>query len=352
MKRFFIFLFLCACFVQPSIAWCQEKPTSIQQIVTDVDYSLPQNWAAFPSKIDKKVDVFYVYPTIYMDEKRPNMDWMSQEDTKKAALKNIKMNTGAMQSIGNIYAPFYRQADLSSALKAIRAKDLSGNLQIGFKDVQKAFEYYIQHLNHGRPFILFSHSQGTMATFEMMKRLFHNPIHQEKLIAAYLIGYSLPKEDFKTYPFLKFAQGETDTGVIITWNTQAKDAKDDLFALPGSMGINPLNWKRDETPAEAAENLGTVYFDDAGEIVEEIPELVGATLNPANGALIANPPHTDLYEEDILGQKVYHKGDISLFYRNIEENARLRTEQFLHHGEKTINEPPHPLAIESEKLVQ
>ena len=68
----------------------------------------------------------------------------------------------AFETIGNIYAPYYRQADAVSVLSlpTIEAvyEVISG---VPTSDVTAAFDYYINHYNNGRPFILVSHSQGS-----------------------------------------------------------------------------------------------------------------------------------------------------------------------------------------------
>ena len=38
------------------------------------------------------------------------------------------------------------------------------------------------------------------------------------MVAAHVIGYSVTKDDLEANPHMKFATGETDTGVIISWH--------------------------------------------------------------------------------------------------------------------------------------
>ena len=39
-----------------------------------LDYSQSENWVVQPSSLEKEVDVFYVYPTIYVGKDPQNMD--------------------------------------------------------------------------------------------------------------------------------------------------------------------------------------------------------------------------------------------------------------------------------------
>jgi hypothetical protein len=105
------------------------------------------------------------------------------------------------------------------------------------------------------------------------------------MIAAYAIGYPLTASFLATNKHLKFAEGPDDLGVIVSFNTQSPNV------MPGGniimtdsvgMVINPVNWKRDETPAPASESLG-----------------------------------------------VYHSWDFPFYYFNIRENAERRANAFL-----------------------
>ena len=60
--------------------------------------------------------------------------------------------------------------------------------ELAYSDVLRAFDYYLAHENHGRPFILASHSQGSLHALRLIQeRLAGKPL-QKQLVAAYLIG--------------------------------------------------------------------------------------------------------------------------------------------------------------------
>ena len=61
----------------------------------------------------------------------------------------------AFAAVGNIYAPYYRQADASYALSLTPISAVYNVIGgIPATDVTAAFDYYIKHYNNGRPFIL------------------------------------------------------------------------------------------------------------------------------------------------------------------------------------------------------
>ncbi|WP_168433311.1 DUF3089 domain-containing protein [Pontiella sulfatireligans] len=54
----------------------------------------------------------------------------------------------------------------------------------------------MNHLNPDRPFLIAGHSQGSMAQIHLMRKRFNDPDLQKRLVATYLIGYSVPPFSF------------------------------------------------------------------------------------------------------------------------------------------------------------
>ena len=82
-----------------------------------------------------------------------------------------------------------------------------------------------------------------------------NPKVYERMIAAYVIGYSITPDYLAQNPHLKFAEGPGDTGVTISamiWRTLR--LTEPIRLLPGVIAINPITWTRNETPATAEQN--------------------------------------------------------------------------------------------------
>ena len=208
------------------------------------DYSSDYCWVSKPGNIDKKVDVFYVHPTIYTAKSPDNMD-ISTPELRAYAQGLCIAQAGIYSESANLFAPFYRQqtAAVQDAFTAAGGTDMfiDPSFQLGAGDVGTAFAYYLENLNPDRPFIIAGHSQGTMTLIDLMRKKFHDPKLMKRLIAAYLIGYSVTKDDFKTYPWMKLAQGADDTGVIITYNTEG----------PGASGSPVyLGWGRSDQSAQ------------------------------------------------------------------------------------------------------
>ncbi|WP_294481177.1 DUF3089 domain-containing protein [uncultured Victivallis sp.] len=301
-----------------------------------VDYAKPENWVMLPdcpAEERKPIDVFYVYPTVFASRKHAVMHWDSEEMRTKT--RNIAgQQTGPFLPVGNVYAPFVRQGELHLVLAALAERPgTDAPMEIGFRDTVDAFRYYLKHWNGGRPFILVGHSQGAYDLLALLKREFKDPALRKKLIAAYLIGCPITDADLAGNPHLKMAEGPIDSGVIVTWNSEAREAAPSLFTgRPGTRCINPLNWRTDAVPAPAAANVGAVFFDGEGRITGEIPAFCGAEIRPETGALVVTPEFPGQYDSSLLGAGIYHMNDIYFFYRNLEINARDRAASYFNAG--------------------
>ena len=311
-------------------AGCITAPPAAEDPLQPLDYSLSENWAYLPNASDEKpVDVFYLYPTLFKTLYVDSMN-TSDPELRNGAVTDVLMKKGIFEETANIYAPFYRQTGLYSMIgNGTWTKDQYIAEKRAYEDVKAAFLYYLENYNEGKPVILAGHSQGSYRIKQLMIDLFVDPDLQDKLIAAYPIGYTLSEFELAQYPQLKAATGETDTGVIITYNTQAETTSGkNIIALPGAVGINPLNWKTDTTYANASENDGAVFFTANGSIEKEIPNFTGAYLTEADGAvvLIVDTPDPAEYSmPELFAEGVYHVYDYYFFYENLKENVADRT---------------------------
>lgn len=220
-----------------------------------------------------------------------------------------------------------------SNVYALPAEEREPYLALAYEDVKDAFTYYLEHYNEGQPIILAGFSQGADMSIRLLKDCFAEEEVNDLLVACYAIGWSITEEELAEYPHLQFASGEDDTGVIVSFNSEAETVTDSLMIPAGTrtLAINPLNWKTDGTPAGKEENLGACFTDYGGNIVTELPQLTGAYLDLERGALKV----TDVTPEEyppvlpIFSDGVYHLYDYQFFYRNLQENVGVRLESYL-----------------------
>ena len=190
---------------------------------------------------------------------------------------------------------------------------------------------FFEKCNNGRPYIIAAHSQGSALLKYVLKNYFKE--HQDyykRMVAAYPIGFSITKDDLEQYPYLKFAEGESDAGVIISYSTEGpknvEENDNNKVVLPGAISINPLNWKRDETYAPASENKGSIVLEKDGDTpVRKIVKLdVDAQVNLARGVIVTTTKEPVTNMPDFFGPASFHENDYSFFYNNIKENVAKR----------------------------
>lgn len=324
LRQIILCLFCLLILIAPNIGAAENKPAC--DIPACPDYKRDITWASKPAHPNKPVDVFYVYPTIYPGTCPKNMD-VFKDKLRSDVQGLLKAQAGVYSGAANLFAPYYRQVSFA-CLDPKVDMTLNNYFRIGADDVHRAFNYYLAFLNQGRPFILAAHSQGSVVLLDLLRSRFHDPHLRKKLVAVYAIGYSVTDEDLKNYPWIKPARGADDTGVVISWNTQAPGATGSPVLRPGAICINPLNWTINETPADKSLNLGAVFFDDfKGVVKREVPGYVGARINKNIGALIAEPP--DKMEIGHFPKGVLHKFDYAFWYRNLEKNVKDRIKAYL-----------------------
>ncbi|MDR0953585.1 MAG: DUF3089 domain-containing protein [Elusimicrobiota bacterium] len=298
---------------------------STAQPICKADYTKEENWVHLPKEKNGKFDIFYIYPTVFIGAPGELMP-LGQKRFLPAIQRNMLKTTGICSTLGNIYAPFYRQAALSTIKLTLEEKRKV--LQTSVLDVVEAFEHFLKYHNNGRPFALIGHSQGSRMLRKLMKLKFNNAALQSKLIAAYLIGVPLPKSDIIKYPWLKPAQNASEAGVIITYNTQAEGIENSPF-LEGVKDIictSPLNWSLENAPKSL--NKGAVFFDENAKEKTTVNNFTGAYVDKKTGALITPDVDIDRYSSRIFMRGVFHQYDYEFFYRNLQENFKTRLANF------------------------
>ena len=232
---------------------CTQKPDTI-------DYSKSENWAYFSVGEDKQADLFLICPTVDMGSNGNYNMSMENTSIKESFVGALNMERGIYEDYATMYAPYYRQ--MTFPVYSMTDTEMKPYLDIAYKDVSTAFEYYFENFNNGKPLILAGFSQGSQLLLMLLEEYFDDARYNDKLIAAYCIGWRITENDINNYPHLKMAQGETDTGVIISFNSEAEGVTDSIMVPNGTktFAINPLNWKTDSTPADKSLNKGACYI--------------------------------------------------------------------------------------------
>src|SRR6185312_970511 len=317
------------------LAGCFKPWFSFESYKTppEPDYSHEDEWVALPWRHDAadtvppgsgqtdnqanaQVDVFYIYPTLDFSTMEWNANTHNKWLNKTIEHTAIRAQASVFNGSCRVFAPRYRQAILASFM------DKRGNgtkaLQLAYSDVKRAFIYYLQHYNNGRPIIIAGHSQGSLHAAHLVKEFFDTTALKQKLVVAYLIGYKVQKDSLKQ---LRPCDSAKQTGCYVAWNTvkwgDSKDMVGDYFR---GVCINPLSWKQDSVYVDKVYNLGSLNYKYSGIDKNE----VGTACR--NGLLWITKPTSLGYSH--LG-KSYHIFDYNLFYMNIRANVAERVGAYL-----------------------
>ncbi|MCE9596554.1 MAG: DUF3089 domain-containing protein [Spirochaetia bacterium] len=309
-------------------------PFAQNQLPDAPDYANPAYWAALPDRKDPadevpsntnlkdeqstaRVDVFFVHPTLYFG-KTWNADARDQKINNRVDQSTIRTQASVFNCCARIYAPRYRQATLVSF---INKPNGGPALDAAYSDVLRAFDYYLEHHNGGRPIIIAGHSQGSRHAMLLLKDRFDGKALKQKLLVAYLIGMATPENAYTTIPPCDSA---SQIGCFISYRS-AIDGTEFSKLAHDPVGpyacTNPISWRHDANLAAAELNLGGVSPD----FKKIDPGICSARCS--NGVLRISKPERSGYP-DRSGN--YHVSDYALFYMNLRENLPERIRAMPH----------------------
>ena len=297
------------------------------------NYSDKDSWAVLPENIPdeisifnidenkKEADVFYIYPTL-IDSKNQR-EWNSDiwdEDIRNDVINRpVKYQASAWLDAGNLYVPYYRQAHIRVFNDKFRV-DGDKALNLAYNDIKEAFTYYLENFNNDKPFIIASHSQGTVHAKRLISEFIDGKELQKKLIAAYLVGIKVFEDEFKN---IKPMNSANETGGFVTWNTfkfnkyPRKDNYENWFK--GGVTTNPITWD-DSKETKKDLHKGLLYRDlkifSQNIDIKLIDGIVWSTVPNVPGKILLQTVRS------------YHFADINLFWVDIKENAKLRVDQW------------------------
>ena len=302
-----------------------------------IDYSKKASWYRLP-EITKDVDTFYIYSTMYMSANEGDPDYATLDNAE--VLEGIGIEHAIKSSVfeesTNLFIPYYRQASMMHAGLTWKRTGSIEEAVCGmpYGDITAALDYYFKHCNDGRPFVIAGHSQGSAILRLVLKGYFKaHPEYYQRMVAAYAIGYSITREDLAANPHMRFAAGESDTGVIISWHAEGPENVElnapNPAMLPNGVAINPLNWKRDETYAPADMNLGSIVMD-VNTGATDIRDIGGdAQVCLARGTVVTHADAVPNEMTELAGPQSYHQDDYAIFYNNIKANVARRVAAYL-----------------------
>ena len=297
------------------------------------NYSDKDSWAVLPENIPdeisifnidenkKEADVFFIYPTLIdsKNQREWNSDIWNEDIRNDVINRPVKYQASAWLDAGNLYVPYYRQAHIRVFNDKFRV-DGDKALNLAYNDIKEAFTYYLKNFNNDKPFIIASHSQGTVHAKRLIAEFIDGKELQKKLIAAYLVGIKVFEDEFKN---IKPMNSANETGGFVTWNTfkfnkyPRKDNYENWFK--GGVTTNPITWD-DSKETKKDLHKGLLYRDlkifSQNIDIKLIDGIVWSTVPNVPGKILLQTVRS------------YHFADINLFWVDIRENAKLRVDQW------------------------
>ena len=173
-----------------------------------------ESWSADPNA---PIDCFYVYPTVSTDP-TPNSDMIADDAERNV----IRQQFARFASKCRPYAPMYRQITLAG-LRSMMAGGGSPTLDHGpqYEDVRDAWNYYLEHDNRGRGFVLVGHSQGSFILSRLIKEEIDGKPVQARMVSAILLGTTLAvpygKDAGGAFTHVPVCHSATQTGCVIVY---------------------------------------------------------------------------------------------------------------------------------------
>lgn len=322
-KKYRVLAVLCLLLLVTCICYGQQT----------TDYSQVNNWLVWDKQPEAAVDVFYLLPTTYTPT-NPQEEYaeLSNAKMRSRGLAHWQMVSGVFVEC-NAFVPHYRQANALKILNQPQTQQDALLRAVPLQDVLAALNYYFEHLNNGRPFILAGYSQGSfLLRYVLAEYMRAHPQYYKRMVAAYLIGYGVDKDYLKQNPHLRFARGADDLGVIISYNAEAPglDVPNPL-TMKNALSINPVSWTCSETYAAKSLSQGAL-LPGANGMMSKVSQFADAQVNKARGTVVTNVD-IDRFSSKMLGgvfpRGVYHGQDYQLYYFDLQKNVQQRIEAYL-----------------------
>ena len=328
------------------------------------DYSLRASWLAHPDVIDNadwsfeggevataetaQAYVFFIHPTAYLGGDHWNGTLVKGTATDENRQWIMANQATVFNECCLIYAPYYREASIKTYFES-DLRNTSKALDLAYQDVERAFRAFLQFIPQGSPFIVASHSQGTVHGQRLLQEIIDKGPLGERLVAAYLVGGTVHESLFSThYEVVQACNRASDIRCVNAWDTWRNDVNPrnsvpnwvgDRYVRNGNrwLCVNPLSWKRDEGKVSRLDNPGSMPIQNkynlyslGGDVPsgltwrdldDPIPGIASARC--AGGILLTNNVDNGIFDGHSWAGN-YHSLDYALYYQSIRENVRVR----------------------------
>ena len=310
------------------------------------DYSKPENWVARPdlspnpsewlpdgmaAATTRPAAIFYVHPTTYLQRDRWNAPLSGDQESDGRVKLFVQSQSSALTSVGQVWAPRYRQAAFGAFL--LKSEDAQKALDLAYSDVLGAFDEFLKQVPADQPLILAGHSQGALHLSRLLR--YRAVQLKGRLVAAYVVGW--PLSTTADLPAIRLAACfvPEQTGCVLSWQSFGQPANPNLVmdAWQGTRGSTGLERKRQDmlcvNPLAGTKDGSAGPQVNPGTLVPTA-DLKSAALEPGrvgahcdNGLLLLDGEIPALGPFVLPGNN-YHVYDYALFWGAIRSDAERR----------------------------
>jgi hypothetical protein len=292
------------------------------------DYAHRADWAIWRGgKASSPIDLFFIPPTTFVS-RRWNQDLADGATDRWTRISVANRQINAFAACCRLYSPRYRQA--SSRAFTDMTGDGAKAYALAYQDVRAAFRWYLAHANHGRPFVIAAHSQGSLHALRLLEQEIDGTPLARQLVAVYAPGIGIPRSLFgHTLTTVGPCDHPDSTHCIASWNSYTPEADVGAFRQrslgrsgggnEGLLCIDPLTFDAGRPAAGPDANLGAMLAppDDNAQ-APLVAQAAGAACRDGVLRIDARVPLT------ALPGGVLHFYDIPLFWANIRANVAIR----------------------------
>lgn len=164
---------------------------------------------------DPPFDCFYVYPTVSQDQGL-NSDLNVSEE-----IGATQSQFARFASVCRPFVPIYRQMTLAAVATSSAGGDVTRAGTIAYSDIANAWRTYLAKYNHGRPFVLVGHSQGSLMLQELIKHEIDGKPVAKQMVRAIIPGFDVLVPQGKlvggTFKSTPLCSRPGETGCVMSW---------------------------------------------------------------------------------------------------------------------------------------
>jgi DUF3089 family protein len=319
------------------------------QAAAGPDYTRPESWIARPGLANdpsswfptdfpapgpqsRPAAIFYIHPTTYLDRDRWNAPLDAGGDTAFRTRLFVQSQASAFNSIGQIWAPRYRQAAFGAFL--LKGDDAQKALDLAYGDVAAAFDVFVKATGD-RPIILAGHSQGALHLERLLREKVANRPVAKRIVAAYVVGWPISTSADLPSLGLPACAAADEAGCILSWMTFGEPANPELILGQWEKTKGPTGGDRRQqevlcvNPITGTQNGAAPPQDNPGTLLPSLDlqtatiaaGLVGAHCDKGLLILDGQIPPLGPY---VLPGNNYHVYDYALFWGAIRHDAERR----------------------------